>query len=359
MSDKEARDLAKCLERNSPKKPKQDKKHSNGGYDFEHPVFNAISLINGRINRLSISEMKRECKGLHLNCDGKRETVKRRLKEHYKAEKMVEAGMKPPNYDNPDYFVVIDFEATCEEKNPPDYKHEIIEFPAVLVKSSSPPEIVDHFHSYCRPVINTQLSDFCRTLTGIDQETVDKADPFPVVHEKYLKWLHEKHNLGVRGEGKTFSIVTDGPFDMGRFLYLQTRHIDFEFPEYGRTWINVRKAFANFYKGDFYSIQTNNTGHKLPGLKTMLDSLGMEFEGQPHSGLDDSKNIARVVIRMLTDGAVLRINEKIVLTQHANSQSGADHPRLRSVTCVFKPEAKKLMRAQKKLVGKVSVSEDS
>lgn len=32
-----------------------------------------------------------------------------------------------------DYICVVDFEATCEENNPPDYLHEIIEFPMVLV----------------------------------------------------------------------------------------------------------------------------------------------------------------------------------------------------------------------------------
>ncbi len=32
-----------------------------------------------------------------------------------------------------DYLVVVDFEATCEEKNAQDYPHEIIEFPAVLI----------------------------------------------------------------------------------------------------------------------------------------------------------------------------------------------------------------------------------
>ena len=32
-----------------------------------------------------------------------------------------------------DYLVVIDFEATCEEKNSAEYPHEIIEFPAVLI----------------------------------------------------------------------------------------------------------------------------------------------------------------------------------------------------------------------------------
>ena len=29
--------------------------------------------------------------------------------------------------------MVVDFEATCEEKNAQDYPHEIIEFPAVLI----------------------------------------------------------------------------------------------------------------------------------------------------------------------------------------------------------------------------------
>ena len=34
-----------------------------------------------------------------------------------------------------DYLVVIDFEATCEEKNYPNYPHEIIEFPAVIIEA--------------------------------------------------------------------------------------------------------------------------------------------------------------------------------------------------------------------------------
>lgn len=33
------------------------------------------------------------------------------------------------------YICVVDFEATCEESNPPGYLHEIIEFPVVLVNT--------------------------------------------------------------------------------------------------------------------------------------------------------------------------------------------------------------------------------
>lgn len=46
-------------------------------------------------------------------------------------------------------------------------------------------------------------------------------------------------------------------------------------------------------------------------LTIMLEKLGMDYDGRPHSGLDDSKNIARIVVRMLQDGCELRINEKM------------------------------------------------
>jgi len=38
----------------------------------------------------------------------------------------------------------------------------------------------------------------------------------------------------------------------------------------------------------------------------------MRFEGNPHSGLDDSYNISRICLRLLEDGAFLDQNERIV-----------------------------------------------
>ena len=68
------------------------------------------------------------------------------------------------------YFVVIDFEATCDkEKNP--HPQEIIEFPSVLVNSSTG-QLEDQFQVYVRPSHNQQLSDFCKELTGIQQTQV-------------------------------------------------------------------------------------------------------------------------------------------------------------------------------------------
>lgn len=72
-----------------------------------------------------------------------------------------------------------------------------------------------------------------------------------------------------------------------------------EFPTYCLYWVNIRKSFSNFY----------NTS-KVP-LGTMIQLIGQEFQGRAHSGLDDARNIASIVMRLLKDGARVIINEKL------------------------------------------------
>lgn len=65
------------------------------------------------------------------------------------------------------YFVVVDFEATCDkEKNP--HPQEIIEFPSVLVNSMTG-QLEASFQTYVRPAYHQNLTDFCKELTGIQQ----------------------------------------------------------------------------------------------------------------------------------------------------------------------------------------------
>lgn len=68
------------------------------------------------------------------------------------------------------YFVVIDFEATCDKEKYP-HPQEIIEFPSVIVNSMTG-QLEDCFQIYVRPTCNQLLSDFCKELTGIQQAQV-------------------------------------------------------------------------------------------------------------------------------------------------------------------------------------------
>ena len=71
------------------------------------------------------------------------------------------------------------------------------------------------------------------------------------------------------------------------------------FPAGCTHWVNVRKTFANFYKTS-----------RMP-LQTMLHIIGRQFEGRAHCGLDDARNIAAVVQRLLRDGGRVVFNETL------------------------------------------------
>lgn len=62
--------------------------------------------------------------------------MKKRLKSHYKKQKLMQTAAEGgPTDTYYDYICVVDFEATCEEDNPSDFLHEIIEFPMVLINT--------------------------------------------------------------------------------------------------------------------------------------------------------------------------------------------------------------------------------
>ncbi|XP_060618696.2 3'-5' exoribonuclease 1 isoform X1 [Anolis sagrei] len=271
------------------------KKSMSSSSDFSDPVYKEISLTNGHINRMSRPELRAKLAEFKLDTRGEKDVLKKRLKNHYKKEKLMQK--QPSNAENYyDYICVIDFEATCEEGNQLDFTHEIIEFPIVLINTRTL-EIEDTFQQYVKPVINPQLSDFCINLTGISQERVDKADEFPKVLQSVIDWMKQKE-LGSR---YSYAILTDGSWDMSKFLNIQCRVNRLRYPAFAKKWINIRKSYGNFYK-----VPRNQTK-----LSTMLEKLGMDYDGRPHSGLDDSRNIAQIAIRMLQDGCELRVNETL------------------------------------------------
>ncbi|XP_061922417.1 3'-5' exoribonuclease 1 [Entelurus aequoreus] len=271
---------------------------SQSNSDFSHPVYKEIAMANGHINRMTRDELHSKLAELKLDTRGVKDVMKKRLKSHYKKQKLTQSTAEggPPADTYYDYICVVDFEATCEEDNPADFLHEIIEFPMVLI-STHTLEIVETFQEYVKPELNPKLSDFCVQLTGITQEMVDAADTFPDVLRRVVLWLQQK-KLGTKYK---YAFLTDGAWDMSKFLNIQCRTSQIRYPQFARRWINIRKSYGNFYK-------VPRTQTKL---STMLDKLGLEYEGRPHSGLDDSRNIARIALRMLQDGCQLRVNERM------------------------------------------------
>jgi len=201
--------------------------------------------------------------------------------------------LKPPRY-----LCVLDFEATCENTRFP-YNHEIIEFPVVLVDLQNR-SIVSEFHSYVRPSVNTTLSKFCLDLTGISQDQVDRSPTLPEVLKMFDEW-RISNGLEHSAEGQNFIFVTHGP-DLRDFLYKECVYKGIQQATYFNEWSNIKRVCRDHWK----------LGVKIHmSINDMLKRLKLQFEGQPHSGIDDTRNIARVALHLHGRGAKFYRNEEL------------------------------------------------
>ena len=255
-------------------------------------ILSIISRVNGLINKMSYNALITLAKENNLSDAGMEFVLKDRLKRFYKKEILKECSFNDCIGVPCKYYVVIDFEATCEEKPSEDFVPEVIEFPAVLFDSVND-TVVDTFRSYCKPLLNPCLTSFCKKLTGIKQEDVDTAPLFTDVLKLFENWL-KKHDL-LSSENVGF--ITDGSKDFSVFLNVNCVLCKVSYPKWAFKWINLKKYFANCYKS------TNRT------LPHMVKALGLNFEGELHCGFDDAKNIANVSRSLVRDGVCLKPNE--------------------------------------------------
>ncbi|KAI0807231.1 ribonuclease H-like domain-containing protein [Fomes fomentarius] len=230
-----------------------------------------------------------------------------------------------------DAFLVLDVEATCMEGAGFDYPNEIIEWPVCLLrwKDKSPKgnarvlEIVDQFRSFVRPTWRPQLSAFCHALTGITQEQVDVAPTFPEVLQDFRKFM-EKHKL-IDESGQRlmrFCFCSDGPYDIRDFVVKQCFISKIPVPVW-LTWdvMDVRRVVGQWH--DFTTAAARDRSSSPEGafplprrvvlsIPRQLHALGLEpFEGRQHSGIDDTRNICRLVIELARRGWKLEPNTSI------------------------------------------------
>lgn len=186
------------------------------------------------------------------------------------------------------YICILDFEATCDEEK--GYGHEIIEFPSVLYKWDETGFVkISEFQEFCRPTQKPKLTEFCKKLTGIKQEWVDAGDDLLEVFKRHYQWIKDNTN----NLDNTFYFVTCGHWDLLSMLPTDMRKKKvIDYPKIYRRYINIKFPFENI------------TGEKRMGMAGMLDHLGLKLEGRHHSGIDDSKNIGRMLEELINRGWV-------------------------------------------------------
>ncbi|WLQ12421.1 3'-5' exonuclease [Hahella aquimaris] len=173
----------------------------------------------------------------------------------------------------PDYYLIIDLEATCcDQGSVPRREMETIEIGAVLVDATSL-AVVDEFQTFIRPVRHPQLTDFCRELTTIKQEQVDNAPTYPEAIESLQGWMRHYPN---------YLFCSWGDYDKGQFEQdCQYHRVAYPFAS---GHLNIKKQFSA------------TQGHKKKyGMAKALSLVGLTLEGSHHRGIDDARNMAKLM----------------------------------------------------------------
>jgi inhibitor of KinA sporulation pathway (predicted exonuclease) len=173
------------------------------------------------------------------------------------------------------HFLALDVEATCDDGGGvPRQEMETIEIGAVVANADC--EVVDEFQTFIRPVRHTRLTPFCIRLTGIRQADVDGAPGFREAMDAFKGWFSKYPDLvqwGSWGDYDKRQLEQDCALHgLSSSVYLPGRHL------------NLKEAFK----------AALGLGTK-PGLGQAIDIVGLEFLGTHHRGIDDARNIGRLL----------------------------------------------------------------
>lgn len=172
------------------------------------------------------------------------------------------------------FCLVIDLEATTsDDRSLPKHEMETIEIGAVLVELASLATADEH-QTFVRPVRHPRLLPFCTELTRITQAMVDGAPGFPEALRatcERLVWPHPGQTVfGSWGDYDDRQLRQDCAY----------HRIPFPLPPH----VNLKRRFS----------EALGLPKKL-GMADALAHVGLPLIGTHHRGIDDARNIARLL----------------------------------------------------------------
>jgi len=200
-------------------------------------------------------------------------------------------------------LAILDFETNCipsahqdpagwrlwGDLNPENFEPEIVEIPTVIVprvKEEGVTFTAKEFHAYVRPA-RFALTEFCTHLTGITNEMLPPVGSFALTWNSWRLFMYELDRP---------LVVTCGDWDLKTMLPAQMKLSDMTATPVVKRWCNIKICFKKLYQQE-----------KTRGMEDMLEFLKIPLDGKHHSGIDDCRNITKIVVRMLQDGAEAKL----------------------------------------------------
>jgi len=150
---------------------------------------------------------------------------------------------------------------------------EIIEFGCALATRAG--ELLDSQSFLVQPTKNPHLSEFCTSLTSISQSMIEAAPPYSEDCRMLDAWLGQPH--------ENFIWCSWGNYDR---LHIQASEQEHgTAPEFLRTpHLNLKRIWRRTTKQK-----------RKNGMIHALAFHGLTIEGHHHRGVDDARNMARLL----------------------------------------------------------------
>lgn len=197
---------------------------------------------------------------------------------------------------NTRYLLCVDLEATCDEypeglSDEQKLEHklavhrdemETIEVGAVVLDLHQDARIVSEHTWFVRPVLNPVLTDFCKSLTTIDQVDVDSAATYDQVRQSLDDYL-----APFKGEGLMW--CSWGDYD--------AKQLSMDAERNGCEPMLADLVHTNAKKWHWKVLSC-----RAMALRPAVEDWGIEWSGQYHRGIDDARNLGVLVGEILRAG---------------------------------------------------------
>ncbi len=183
----------------------------------------------------------------------------------------------------PQYYLIVDFEATCCDRGTVSRDHmEIIEIGAVMADAATL-AAVSEYQGFIRPVRHPRLTAFCTQLTSINQADVDVAPHFADAVKSFKQWLYQFSG---------FVFCSWGDYDLKQLR---------QDCDYHKVPYPINAPHLNLK-----SLIVEKQGlSKKPGLGDAVAMAGLTFSGTHHRGIDDARNITQLLPYIFGDARIV------------------------------------------------------
>lgn len=192
------------------------------------------------------------------------------------------------------YLLCVDLEATCDDY--PDgltdeqkLEHrllvqrdemETIEVGAVVLDLHHAAANVGEFCRFVRPMLNPVLTDFCKSLTTIDQVDVDSAGTYADVKKELDEYL-----APFKADGLMW--CSWGDYD--------AKQLEIDAARAGSSPMLEGLEHTNVKKWHWKILNC-----RAMSLRPAVENAGIKWSGQYHRGIDDARNLGLLISSMIS-----------------------------------------------------------